>query len=131
MLISFVNGQTNTIHVKELLITSFDSLKNHNVIYLKDSLTQYKIISKKKLNAKCPQIKVGEKYLFELKSIFYLELKDGETVYNVSNMVNIHCIALDEFDKACKEENIGIFDVYETANLEGLCYVTKPASNTH
>ena len=112
-------SQNNT--EKKLLVTSIEKLEHYNIIYLKDESINYKILSLITKDNKCKKIKIGQEYFFNLKSIFDNEIKVGEKLIN-TNVPNVDCLFVDEKCKICKEPEKGIYDVYVSENLEGLCY---------
>ncbi len=109
----------------EFLVTKIDSLSDFYVIYaynINNNL-KYKIISKNDKSYNCDkQIEIDKKYLFKTTSIFTLKINDNGIIREISNNINIKCIQIDDV-KFCKDYDNGIYDILETKNLNGLCYI--------
>lgn len=106
---------------EEYLITKIDSVDDYFVIYVKQSSQNYKLISEKKRVVCSGKIEVGKKYCLKTESIFNFKIKNKDSVYVISNSVNIDCILFGNI-QVCKEYDKGIFDVLETKDLQGLCF---------
>jgi hypothetical protein len=107
------------------LIKSIDSVNNWYTIYAIKMDSTYKIVVKKeKLDLKCKRvIMVGESYRLELHS-----RKNEVPVINgikISpiNSLDIECYTYDENTVICIDPKKGIYDLYHTPNIKGLCYI--------
>lgn len=106
----------------DYLVTKIDSTNNYYFIYAKGSDENFKIVSEKN-NLYCTnKVAVGKKYNFKTESIFISKIKDGDTFRQLTNHINIKCITLNG-SIICKEYENGIYDVFRSENLQGLCYI--------
>lgn len=105
-------------------IEKIDSINNWYILNAKKNDTVYKIISKKinLANGKCEKIKIGEKYRFSLHS----RNENPPTINGVKlrpqNYLDIRCYSFDEKTEICIEPEKGIYNLYFTKELQGLCY---------
>ena len=104
-------------------ITKIDSINDWYVIYAKRGKNVYKIVSKKEKNCSDSlKIKVGNAYKFHLISRKHNPLKIGNIVVKPQNSLDIQCYSYDKDTEICIEIENGIYDLYNTDNLIGLCY---------
>lgn len=115
--------QTNNFYQ----VYKLDSINSFYIVYLEKNKQKYKIVSEKKDNNKCEKIQIGQKYLFELTSILEQKIKLGDKEFSSSNSLMVNCYYFGKNTKICKEESEGIYDLFKTENLLGLCYV-KPSN---
>ncbi|MCL9807716.1 hypothetical protein NAT51_19520 [Flavobacterium amniphilum] len=95
------------------------SVKNYNLIYARRNDSIFKIVSKKNISKDCNKIKINEIYDFKLQSILKNRFKNTKFKAPV-NYLDINCFIFEGDVKICKEK--GIYDLYYTENLNGLCY---------
>jgi hypothetical protein len=108
------------------LIKSIDSVNNWYIIYAIKMDSTYKIVVKKeKPDLKCKRvIMTGESYRLELHS-----RKNEVPVINgikISpiNRLDIQCYTYEENTVICIDPEKGIYDLYHTPNIKGLCYIS-------
>ena len=106
------------------LITKIDSINNYYIIYTKLNDENYKLVSEKKTSKCKKKVVVGKKYHLVTESIFSIKIKDKDTIRVINNNINIKCISLGDTE-ICKDYEMGIYDVFTSENLQGLCYINK------
>jgi len=105
------------------MIDRIDSLNNYYLVYAKNQDSIYKIVIGKDLSKKCKQtILLKEKYFLSLKS-----KRELAPIINGVKIApfNVDCFVFDEETTICIEQDIGIYDLYFTDDIVGLCYVRK------
>lgn len=119
-------------------ITKINTKKSWHIIYAKKQDSLYKIVvEKKKNNTKyCNKIEVGGFYDLELKSRRENIPVIGGVKLKPINYLDVESLAYDKegtecykYDKKfeiCTEPQNGIFDIYYTSDLVGLCYKSSP-----
>jgi hypothetical protein len=112
------------------VIKSIDSINNWYTVYVckKDSI--YKIVAKKEDHAlKCKtKIRVGKSYQLKLHSKkVEAPVINGVKIQPV-NFLDMPCYTYDEKTVICIDPKNGIYDLYYTPNIRGLCYVPSGKS---
>jgi hypothetical protein len=110
--------QADTIYT----IDAIDSVSSFYVIYVAKDKQRYKIVSKKGDVKGCKKIVVGGGYKFNLESILAEKIKLGDKEFSSSNSLSVDCFSFEGNTEICKEQSKGIYDLYKTKNLVGLCY---------
>ena len=124
LLISCASMALESVKNSKYEVLSLTSSDTHEIIYLKKDDRTFKLISKK-IDFGCENIIiVGEKYYFDLKSVFEIQIKNNHSIFTISEHANIDCIKIDS-EQFCKEHEKGIYDIYSTVNLKGLCYIAN------
>ncbi|WP_114751992.1 hypothetical protein [Pleomorphovibrio marinus] len=117
------------------LIKKIKSKNSWHIIYAQKQDSLYKIVVGKEVMAGdgCNKIVVGKSYDFELKSrkenvpvingvrlkpVNYLDVKTP--AYDKGG---VECYSYDEKTEICTEPKKGIYDLYYTDDLKGLCYL--------
>tara|TARA_R110000850_G_scaffold25451_1_gene73427 strand:+ start:123 stop:554 length:432 start_codon:yes stop_codon:yes gene_type:complete len=108
----------------EYKILKIDSINNFYLIYATKADTLFKIVSEKKFSDNCRKIIIGKDYSLNLESIWRKEVMIGDVDVSPSKTPHVSCLYLNEITKVCLEGD-SIRDIYETKNLEGLCYLPK------
>lgn len=108
----------------ECRITKIDSIDNCYVIYATRKGENLKMVSEKEKSICKNRVTVGGKYAFKTESIFVSRIRDGDTIRELTNHINIDCIIFSK-TAICKEYENGIYDVFKSENLRGLCYIDK------
>jgi len=106
---------------KKYEILKIDSVNSFYIVYLKKDNKKYKVVSKKEVIKECDFIHVGSEYEFNLSSIRSEKYKFGNKTISSSLVVN--CFYFDKQTKICIEESEGIYDLFWTNQLKGLCYI--------
>lgn len=105
-------------------IEKIDSINSWYIIYGKKNDSMYKILSQKTKQSSnlCEKIKIGKKYRFSLHS----RNENPPTINGVKlqpqNYLDINCYFFDEKTQVCIEPERGIYNLYFTTDLQGLCY---------
>lgn len=97
---------------------------NWYIIYAEKQDSVFKIISGREigLNYECEKIKVGKFYAFELKSRRNNVPEISGVKLSPVNYLDIECYSYDKDTEICIEPKKGIYDLYHTNNLKGLCF---------
>lgn len=105
------------------LVKEISSINNWNIIYVTKQDSIYKIVTKKENNKNCEKIIVGKSYTFKLNS----RKKNVPEINGVKispvNSLDIQCYSYDEKTDICIEPEKGVYDLYHTDNIKGLCYM--------
>ena len=106
-------------------ITKITKNNNWYEIYSEKQDTLYKIISKvPQRNLKqCKKIRVGNYYPLEIKSRWELLAESHGTDLMPVSYLKIECFNYDESTKICIEIDKGIYKLYHSQNLKGLCLI--------
>ncbi len=107
------------------LIKSIDSVNNWYTIYATRNDSSYKIVVRKEnQNLECKRIvSVGQFYSLVLHSRKNEVPEINGVKIKPMNSLDIQCYAYDETTNICIEPQKGIYDLYHTPNIKGLCYV--------
>lgn len=105
------------------LIKKIDKKHSWYIIYAESKDTIFKIVSyaESKVDENCKKIAVGGKYYFELKS-----KKENAPILGGIKLDPVGYTGCYEFDKEttiCLEPNRGIYDLFYTSDLKGICYL--------
>jgi len=103
-------------------VSEIDSVNSFYIVYLEGQGKKYKVVSKKATSNGCNKIEKEQEYVFVLSSILNEKVKLGDKEFSSSNSLMVDCFSFDEKTKICKEESKGIYDLFKTRNLIGLCY---------
>lgn len=105
------------------LVEEISSINNWNIIYVTKQDSIYKIVTKKEDNKNCEKIMIGKSYKFKLNS----RKKNVPEINGVKirpiNSLDIHCYSYDSETDICIEPEKGVYDLYHTDNIKGLCYI--------
>ena len=101
-------------------VSQIDSINNYYLIYAKSNDSIYKIVSEKNvLTNKCNKLKLNREYKLSLISY-------KKSAFKINGMttipLNTTCFGMDENTFICLEIEKGIYDLYFTENLVGLCF---------
>lgn len=117
-------ANTDSLYV----IKSIDSVNNWYVILAVKRDSSYKIVVKKEKehDAKCEKpIVVGQSYHLELHS----RKNEAPVINGIKikpvNYLDIQCYTYDENTVICIEPQKGIYDLFHTSNIKGLCYISS------
>lgn len=103
-------------------VKKIEKINSWYVIYVIRQDTLSKIISKSDtiIGKNCSVIEVGKSYRFTLKS----HKENAPTINNVKldPVGYVGCYQFDSETSICLEPENGIFDLFITANLKGMCY---------
>jgi hypothetical protein len=105
------------------LIKKIDKKHSWYIIYAERKDTLFKIVSyaEDKVDGNCKKIVVGEKYNFELKS-----KKENAPVIEGIKLDPVGytgCYVFDNETTICLEPKLGIYDLFYTNDLKGICYL--------
>ncbi len=105
----------------ELTIVKIDSIGNYFLVYGALNDDTFKIISKKSNGQIGEPIKVGDRYIFLLGSVFSMgSNRDNRITPITDDLVN--CIGVDSVTTICKEKGC-VQDLFRSDNLRGIVYV--------
>jgi hypothetical protein len=107
------------------IIKSIDSVNNWYTIYATKNDSSYKIVVKKEnQNLGCKRvITVGQSCNLVLHSRKNEVLAINGVKIKPVNSLDVQCYTYDETTNICIEPKKGIFDLYHTPNIKGLCYI--------
>ena len=108
------------------LIEKIKSVNNWYVIYASKGDSLFKIIVKNEKVTACRQkVAVGGYFSLSLHSVGrQLYSIDGKPVQMMSYL-EIQCHVYDDKTEFCTEPKKGIYDLYNTNDIVGLCYVKE------
>ena len=107
------------------IIKSIDSVNNWYTIYATKNDSSYKIVVKKEnqnLGYK-RVITVGQSYNLVLHSRKNEVPEINGVKIKPVNSLDVQCYTYDETTNICIEPKKGIYDLYHTPNIKGLCYI--------
>lgn len=109
------------------LIKKIKSINSWYAIYAEKEGVVFKIVVKKGggNNIDCNKIKVGNYYILSLHARSENAPEIGGVKLVPMNRLDMQCYQYDSDTKICIEPKKGIFDLYYTNDLNGLCYVPK------
>jgi hypothetical protein len=109
----------------EYRIKKIKSKNSWYIIYAEKQDKQYKIVVGKDNEGgeKCQEIKVGKSYKLDLISRRDNAPEIGGVKLQPANHLDVQCFSYDEKTEVCIEPKKGIYDLYYTKDLKGLCYV--------
>lgn len=115
-----VSGQSKSSY----LIKEIDSINSWYVIYATKKDSIYKIITKKENNvaAGCKKLELGRSYQLALVSRKNEVPEINGVKIRPVNALDNQCYTYDEKTSICIEPSKGIFDLYHTPSVIGLCY---------
>ncbi len=115
------------------LITSIVSVNSCYIIYAQKRDILYKIVTSKSENCEnCNKIVVGNYYDLDLKSKEQNIPKINGITLRPVNYLDVNCYSytigdmvcyIFNNDTICTEPNNGIYDLYYTNDIKGLCYL--------
>jgi hypothetical protein len=107
------------------LVTAIDSINNWYTIYATRGDSVYKIVAKKDpQNLGCKRtITIGQSYNLVLHSRKNETPEINGVKVKPVNSLDVQCYTYDENTNICIEQKKGIFDLYHTPNIKGLCYI--------
>ncbi|GAA0894526.1 hypothetical protein GCM10009122_42070 [Fulvivirga kasyanovii] len=101
-------------------VVKLDSLNDVYLIYAKKAGTLFKIASKKTSKERCSRIEVGEKYPFNLESLFP---RNFQGKYDLSPKNLPHVSGVDFYGTTITLEPDSINDLFLARNVRGLCFM--------
>ncbi|WP_454881510.1 hypothetical protein [Sphingobacterium detergens] len=110
------------------IIDSIDSINNWYTIYASKNDSIFKIVVHKELDAnyECKKmIEVGTCYKLVLHSRKKEVLKINGIIVNPVNNLDVQCYTYDDNTEICIEPKKGIYDLFHTPNIRGLCYIEQ------
>lgn len=118
-------GITQEIKINSgYLIKKIKSRKAWYIIYAEKQDTLYKVVAKKEIvSDECKKIAVGKYYDLDLKSRRENAPEINGVKLKPMNYLDIECFSYDEETEICIEPKKGIYDLYYTDDLKGLCYL--------
>jgi len=117
-------SKTMLVDTQKYEVLKIDSINSFYIVYLIKDNIKYKVISKKTEEKTCSTITQHEKYIFNLSSVKFTPIKFGN--FTIVESLTVDCFPFDEQTTICTEEKEGIYDLYLTNNLKGLCYIECP-----
>jgi len=107
------------------LIKKIKSKNSWYIIYAKKQDSLYKIVVRKEglSGDDCKKIVVGKYYDLELKSRRDNAPEINGVKLKPVNYLDVECFSYDEETEICIEPKKGIYDLYYTDDLKGLCYL--------
>jgi len=105
------------------LIKKIDKKNSWYIIYAERKDTLYKIVSyaDNGINENCKKIVVGRRYDFDLKSKKENAPMIGDVKLDPVGYTG--CYQFDDKTTICLEPKRGIYDLFYTNNLKGICYL--------
>lgn len=108
-------------------VARIDSLKSVYLIYARRNDTLFKIVSDKEMPNRCANIRPGQSYKFQLRSMLYTDLTPAEQAKSIPGLKPLdthHMGGLDYDGKGLiiKLEGDSIRDLYYAKNISGLCF---------
>jgi len=110
------------------LVKKIDSINNWYTIYATKNDSSFKIVVKKQdhQNLRCKRmIRVGQSYSLELHSRKNEVPEINAIKIKPVNSLDIQCYTYDEATSICIEPKRGIYDLFHTPDIEGLCYLKE------
>ena len=107
-------------------IKAIASINNWYTIYATKKDSTYKIVVKKEdqQNLRCKKmIRVGQFYSLVLHSRKDEIPEINGVKIKPVNSIDVQCYAYDEHTNICIEPKKGVYDLYHTPNIKGLCYI--------
>ena len=106
------------------LVTAIDSVNNWYTIYAAKGDSVFKIVVKKEpQNQACKRaITIGQSYNLVLHSRKNETPEINGIKIKPINSLDVQCYTYDENTNICIEPKKGVFDLYHTPNIKGLCY---------
>lgn len=106
------------------LIKKINVKNSWYIIYAERHDSLYKIVvgKEEKVNKNCNKIIVGSYYDLNLQSRSENVPVIGGVKLKPANNLDVECYAYDAETEICIEPKKGIFDLYSTEDLKGLCY---------
>src|SRR6218665_62905 len=106
------------------LIKKIRTKNSWYIIYAEKQDSLYKIVTgREKGNENCQKIVVGKYYNLEL----YSRRENAAVINGIKlkpvNQLDIECFEYDDKTQICIEPKNGIYDLYYTRDLKGLCYL--------
>lgn len=108
------------------LVKKIDSINNWYTIYAAKNDSSFKIIVKKQdhQNLQCKRmIRVGQLYNLVLHSRKNEVPEINGVKIKPVNSLDIQCYTYDEATSICIEPKKGIYDLFHTPDIKGLCYL--------
>jgi hypothetical protein len=108
------------------LVKSIDSVNGWYTIYASKQDSVYKIVVKKEDRRvmNCKEIVSAGKYY---NLVLHSRKNEVPEINGIKikpiNSLDVHCYTYDEKTNICIEPERGIYDLYHTSNIKGLCYV--------
>lgn len=117
--------ETKNYKEGSFLITKIEQVNNWNVIYAKNQKAKYKIVSgvNNTSDKNCVKIEVGKYYNLKLNSRKGNVPEINGIKIKPVNDIDIDCYTYDEETNICIVPDNGIYDLYHTDNIKGLCYI--------
>ena len=113
----------NTTGMKEtgqIRVYKISSINSYHIIYAQRNDTLFKIVSKKEYITNCNSIRKNGSYDLKLHSIIMNREIGGVKILPQNSML-VNCYGFDKNTSICIEPKKGIYDLYVTENLKGLC----------
>jgi len=119
------NTSAQSDNNSDYLIKKIKSKNSWLIIYAERQDTLYKIVVGKEdvANTKCRKIAVGKNYNLDLYSRRENAPEIGGVKLKPANYLDVQCYSYDEKTEICIEPKKGIYDLYYTKDLKGLCYI--------
>lgn len=108
------------------LVKKIDSINNWYTIYATKNDSSFKIVVKKQAhqNLQCKRmIRVGQSYSLVLHSRKNEVPEINRIKIKPVNSIDIQCYTYDEATRICIEPEKGIYDLFHTPDIKGLCYL--------
>ncbi|MBT9395068.1 hypothetical protein KLP40_18015 [Hymenobacter sp. NST-14] len=107
-------------------VARIDSIKSVYLIYARRNDTLFKIVSDKETPKSCANIRPGQYYKFQLRSLLFTDLTPAEQAKypGLKSLDTHHMGGLDYDGKGLviKLEGDSIRDLYYAKNISGLCF---------
>ena len=100
-------------------VSKIDSINNYYLIYARQGKYVYKIVSEKMVQPNCLDIKVGDSYRFDLRSVFEV---NGRRIIPANAIYELTGWQIDK-STVITFEGDSIRDIFYATNIKGLCFV--------
>ena len=118
-------NNVNTDNLNLFTVYKIDSVQSYYLIYFQKDDKKFKVVSKKDNDDNCNKIILNKKYSLSIASILEEKIvMNNDTIVSGNNGL-VNCFYFEGGTKICKEENNGIYDLFKSSNIKGLCYLPE------
>jgi hypothetical protein len=117
---------TNPISTYELPgyeVYKIDSINSYFLVFARRDDSLFEIVSKKENSLDCKKIRVGQQYTLALNSLWNEDRWVGNINVKPSLTPHVTCLRFDDSTSICIDREHGIYDLFLTPSLTGLCYI--------
>lgn len=118
-----IDQSSNTNPDSIFEVYRIDSINNFYLIYAKKADSIYKIVSSKKANMNCDNVKLHHKYYLPLQPIWTKPIMLGNVNVSPSQTPHVTGLYFDDSTIIKIDRSNGIYNLYNCENIQGLCYL--------